>query len=198
MSRLTTVAAFDLAPQAQLARLVLEEAGIPAVVADEGIVAMEWVLANAVGGIKVQVAEADADRAAAVLAERFGGAGPVGDVDQDELARQALAEAPEDEAPPEEPPPPVEPRAVAAEAPAGGRDEFARRAFFVAWLAAVFPPLALYAGYLWLRAAFGPGPLTRWGRTQVAASALMVFFYLTPVWVVLYIGLAALLRVALA
>jgi hypothetical protein len=98
MSRLTTVASFDLAAKAELARNVLEAAGIPAVLADAEIVAMDWLISNAVGGIKVQVREEDAERAAAVLDEQFGAeAGLASEgVGEDELTRQALAEPRED------------------------------------------------------------------------------------------------------
>src|SRR5437763_793598 len=45
---LTTVATFHQPAQAELARNALTAAGIPAVVADAEIVAMDWLLANAV------------------------------------------------------------------------------------------------------------------------------------------------------
>jgi hypothetical protein len=53
--------------EADLARLHLEAAGIRAWLADEWVVAIHPLLANAVGGIKVVVAEGDAERARAVL-----------------------------------------------------------------------------------------------------------------------------------
>ena len=98
MSRLTTVATFDLAPKAELARNVLAAAGIPAVIADAEIVAMDWLISNAVGGIKLQVREEDAERAAEMLAGEFGEAAGLAseDMDEDELTRQALAEPRED------------------------------------------------------------------------------------------------------
>ena len=97
--RLTTVAAFDEPVRANLARNVLEAAGIPVIISDSEIVAMDWLLSNAVGGIKVQVREEDAERAAAALAAEFGDeAGHATDaLDEDELTRQALAEEREDE-----------------------------------------------------------------------------------------------------
>ncbi len=98
MSRLTTVATFDIAAKAEVAKNVLDEAGIPAVLTYAEIVAMDWLIANAVGGIKLQVREEDAERAAAVLDERFGAeAGLAAEgLDEDELTRQALAEPRED------------------------------------------------------------------------------------------------------
>jgi hypothetical protein len=96
--RTTVVAAFDTPVKAEIARLALDRAGIRSVIEDSEIVAMDWLLANAVGGIKVKVREADADRAAEVLADSLGAdAGHASDrVDEDELTRQALAEPPED------------------------------------------------------------------------------------------------------
>jgi hypothetical protein len=90
--RLTTVASFDLAAKAELARNALTAASIPAVIADGEIVAMDWLISNAVGGVKVQVWEEDAERAAAVLDEKLGDeAGLASEgVDEDELTRQAL------------------------------------------------------------------------------------------------------------
>ena len=60
---------------------------------------MDWLLSNAVGGIKVQVREEDAERAAAILAKEFGdGAAHASDeISEDELTRQALAEPREDD-----------------------------------------------------------------------------------------------------
>ena len=97
--RMTVVAAFDTPVKAEIARLALDRAGIPAVIEDSEIVAMDWLLANAVGGIKVKVRETDADRAAEVLDAKLGSdAGLASDgIDEDELTRQALAEDPEDE-----------------------------------------------------------------------------------------------------
>jgi hypothetical protein len=96
--RLTTVATFDLAAKAEMARNVLEGAGIQAVIADSEIVAMDWLISNAVGGIKVQVREEDAERAATVLDGQLStGAGLAAEgLDEDELTRQALAEPRED------------------------------------------------------------------------------------------------------
>ena len=54
MSRLTTVATVDLAAKAEMAKNVLEEAGIPAAIADSEIVAMDWLISNAVGATNCQ------------------------------------------------------------------------------------------------------------------------------------------------
>ncbi|HUR53970.1 MAG TPA: DUF2007 domain-containing protein [Gemmataceae bacterium] len=91
--RMVTVASFDLAAQARLAENVLKEAGIPVAVADETIVAMDWLLSNAVGGIKVQVWEEDAERATRILE---GELGPDDPIDEEQLAAEAEAAEPED------------------------------------------------------------------------------------------------------
>src|SRR5262245_49182373 len=59
--RLVTIATFDQPAQARLAKNALDEAGIQSMVSDENLVAMDWLLSNAVGGVKVQVWEEDAD-----------------------------------------------------------------------------------------------------------------------------------------
>ena len=65
--RLLTVAAFDHRAQADLCAAMLDQHGINAQVADSGIVGVDWFLSNAVGGVKVQVAEQDRERAELVL-----------------------------------------------------------------------------------------------------------------------------------
>jgi len=50
-----TIQSFDLGIQADMLLLLLHQNDIPARLADEHIIAMEWALANAIGGIKVQV-----------------------------------------------------------------------------------------------------------------------------------------------
>lgn len=53
--RLVTIATFDQPTPAHLAKNALDEAGIQATVADASLVSMDWLLSNAIGGIKVQV-----------------------------------------------------------------------------------------------------------------------------------------------
>jgi predicted RNA-binding Zn-ribbon protein involved in translation (DUF1610 family) len=61
LARYATVA------QAELARSALDAAGIDAAIGDEELVTMNWLYSNAVGGVKLLVAEEDAERAAEVL-----------------------------------------------------------------------------------------------------------------------------------
>lgn len=167
MSRLTTVATFDLAAKAEVARNVLEDAGIQAAITDSEIVAMDWLISNAVGGIKVQVREEDAERAAAVLDEQLStGAGLAAEgLDEEELTRQALAAVPdpganEDEAWSEQDTEEADPDDLGPR----DRDGYAGPALLAACLSLFVIPLYLYALYLWLRAVFGPGPLSPGGR----------------------------------
>jgi hypothetical protein len=69
---LVTVAAFDTAAEVDLARNHLEAEGIPTYLADEAAVGWLWAMSNAVGGIKVQVAEENRERALAILEGRQG------------------------------------------------------------------------------------------------------------------------------
>ena len=50
-----TVARFSLPYEAQLARAKLESEGVPAFVADEHTINMQWLFSNALGGVRVQV-----------------------------------------------------------------------------------------------------------------------------------------------
>jgi hypothetical protein len=171
MSRLRTVATYDMLPQAQLAQTLLQEAGIKAVIADAEMIVSNWHLSNALGGIKVQVWEEDVDRAAELLAE----ADTTPDIDDEELTRQALAEAAEPDTDPEaaEPEPESEPEPE-PDIPPVDREKYAWRAFVVAWWGLLIPPLGFYSLYLFLNAAFGPGELSRLGRIRLAVTAVFV------------------------
>ena len=61
------VATYREAYLAHLARGQLEAEGLPAIVTDEHLVNANWVLSNAIGGVKVQVADADFERASQLL-----------------------------------------------------------------------------------------------------------------------------------
>jgi hypothetical protein len=66
-----TVATFREAYQAYLAKGKLEAEGISSIVVDEYVVGINWMYSQAVGGVKVQVAEADYERAAQILKEDY-------------------------------------------------------------------------------------------------------------------------------
>jgi len=64
---LVTIARYSHPAQAHVARAKLESEGVFAFVADEGLVAANWLYANAAGGVKLQVSEGNAERALAAL-----------------------------------------------------------------------------------------------------------------------------------
>jgi hypothetical protein len=72
MERLVTIKTFDLVPLAELAKESLDSRSIPATLTDVNLVAMDWLIANAIGGIKLQVAESDVPRALQALDELAG------------------------------------------------------------------------------------------------------------------------------
>jgi hypothetical protein len=188
--RLVTVAVYDLPPHAHMARQALEAAGIRATVADDQMVGMDWLLSTAVGGVKVQVWEEDAERAAAVLESTFsiptdgevadesGSENSIGDRSETGEAYEPTEEdfaadaEPSVEAP--QPPEPVE-----------DRSRLARRAFFAAVIGFPLCPFAFYALYLCLNASFGPGPITPRGRFElVVAWALTALGIISPLYFV--------------
>ncbi len=67
--KLVTVASFPHPIQAWIARNRLADEGIPAFVQDDNVVAMNWLYAFAVHGVKVQVPGTDAVIATAILAK---------------------------------------------------------------------------------------------------------------------------------
>jgi len=68
-TELITLQQFRDIPEALLAKGKLESAGIPCVLADGNLVRMDWLLSNAIGGIRLQVYEQDATSARALLDE---------------------------------------------------------------------------------------------------------------------------------
>lgn len=66
--RWITVATFDDSVRANMARLKLESEGIACFLADEMLVSTDWLMSNAVGGIKLQVREGQVAAARAILA----------------------------------------------------------------------------------------------------------------------------------
>lgn len=178
--KLVTFARFDLAGQAHIAKNALEAVGIKSVLADEQTVAMDWLLSNAIGGIKVQVLEEDAERAVTALEESLGSDEPV---DEETMAAEAEAAEREDTDDPTEPvapqvdapftPPGTLTEEGAAEKPSE-RDDYARRFLLAAFFGLVVPLLWFYAIYLFLNAAFGPGTLSPANRYKLRAGGLLL------------------------
>lgn len=93
MSRFVTVATYDQLYLAEMTRESLEEAGVRVFLSDVEVVGNLRNLGAAGGGVKVQVAEENAERAIALLREiDF-----TREIDEEELAREALAAPTEDE-----------------------------------------------------------------------------------------------------
>ncbi|MBV1916244.1 MAG: DUF2007 domain-containing protein [Pseudomonadales bacterium] len=66
---LTTVAAYSFPYEAHIGRAKLESEGIPAFVADEHTINMQWLYSNALGGVRLQVAASHRDAALKILNE---------------------------------------------------------------------------------------------------------------------------------
>lgn len=69
-----TVATFWNPNEAQLARALIESEGIQVVLMGYEAISSDWLLSNAIGGVQLQVPEAQVDRAVAIL----GDSGPFG------------------------------------------------------------------------------------------------------------------------
>jgi hypothetical protein len=67
-SPVKTIATFSKPEEAHLFRMRLGAAGIPAFVQDEHLVQMDWLYSNAIGGVRVQIADADLAAAREFLA----------------------------------------------------------------------------------------------------------------------------------
>ncbi|MHC4598278.1 MAG: hypothetical protein ACYS47_04670, partial [Planctomycetota bacterium] len=68
--RLVTLARFENEPHAVLCKIVLEREGIEAHLSEANAVAAHWGLSNALGGVKIRVAEKDLRKAFEVLNRR--------------------------------------------------------------------------------------------------------------------------------
>lgn len=94
MADFITVAAFDAAPEAYIAKGLLEQAGIPAFIRNEHLVGVQWLYSNAVGGVEVQVAREDAAAALEVLGVGPGVAPGAGSEEGSEPKKQAAPVCP--------------------------------------------------------------------------------------------------------
>jgi len=189
--RFFTVATYDEVYKAELAKTALEEEDIIAVLHDTQIVAADWMMSNAVGGVKLKVREEDGERACRILSEKMtAGAYLKESLSEDELTRQALAEVPEDE---DEPPPPMretvsggEPADESSEEAASAlREEYARRFLRVATFSIGLFPLWFVAFYLGLNAIFSPGRLSSEGHNRITYGIIACCFSASILFTVL-------------
>jgi hypothetical protein len=177
---LVTVASYDEAVSAELALNCLRQAGLPAVISDENTVTMDWLLSNAIGGIKVQVNPKDVKIARQLIEEHEqrratvdGAPAPIGDeLEEDGLNAEARAggttEVPsaEDESDLEEEPPPTT------------RERNGSRAFRGALLGILFPPIELYVMYLVFKVFMSDERLGARYRNMACAAAIIMLIVL--------------------
>ncbi len=69
MPDLVTIGVFQFVGEAELMQRTLEDSGIAAYLANDHIIAMDWLLSAAVGGVKLQVARPDAAEAERIVNE---------------------------------------------------------------------------------------------------------------------------------
>lgn len=172
-----TIARFVDPIEASMAKNCLDEAGLPAFLADADTVATVWTFSNALGGIKLQVAGLDADTARAILGERH----DVSADDAAELIREAIATrpAPEDggdDLPPDDDDDPDEPEP-------SRREKNAERALRAAVFGIFFFPIAFYASFLLMKVVFSDEPLAD-APTKRAYTAAAINL---PFLVILYL-----------
>ncbi len=66
---LVTIASYSMPYEAHIAKSRLDSEGIPAFIADEHTINMQWLYSNALGGVKLQVPEPYAEAAIEILQE---------------------------------------------------------------------------------------------------------------------------------
>lgn len=180
---IVTVASYDSPVEARLALAKLTEANIRATLADEELVAMDWAMSNAVGGIKLQVLRSDLLAAERALADRPDDAEPP-------AARRSAA-PPEAIAP--EPTQAIRDRPTPAlpadEPPANAREEAVVRASRAALFGLLLWPLQVYVLSLLLDVSQSEEPLRPEYRWRVV-FALVLAVPITGVMVLLALLLA--------
>ncbi len=154
---LVTVATFNDPIEAAMARNYLEADGVRAFLLDEQTIATNWGLANAVGGIKLQVYSGTLEQAEFLLSQLGG------DRDEPPVASTAIA-TPETAAELRE--------EDEHEAP---KDQAVDRLFRVAVFGLVFWPLQLFARFLLLSLLGMDGPMSPGRRWKVWVSVLLNF-----------------------
>jgi hypothetical protein len=135
-------------------------------------------LSNALGGIKLQVAEPRAAQARIVLQEQLDGSAG----DQDELTQEAIASTTIPAGPGEELPP-EDDGSDSTEPEPTGREEDAERAFRGAVFGLLFFPLEFYASYLLLTVLFSSESLAGRSRGRAFVAAAINVPYMLSVLV---------------
>ena len=70
-SELITIASYSFPHEAHVAKANLDSAGIPAFIADEHTINMQWLFSNALGGVRIKVPVQYAQQAQEILAQDF-------------------------------------------------------------------------------------------------------------------------------
>ncbi|MCL4203612.1 MAG: DUF2007 domain-containing protein [Pirellulaceae bacterium] len=156
-AKLATVGTFSTSTEASIVRNHLEADGIRVFLADEAIVGMAWHLGTAVGGVKLQVAEGDVERALAVI-ESHGAASIAEEEWQSDHAEDDPQEEPDD----------------AEEHEIGSPiDDMVERALRAAGFGLLLLPLQLYSLWLLTRIALHPDPLSHTNRRRAVATLIL-------------------------
>jgi len=184
-----TLLHFSTVHEGEVARGLLEAAGIEAVVLDTAMMSVAWHLGPAMGGVRLQVRPEDRAAALEVLA---GGEAEIGSSWEDPEARKAqftvidggaAAREAGDEAPPRM-------RPAAAPATDEAADEAARRlakrALTAALLGVMLPVVGnVYSAVLLFRLSQSPGNLDRRSRTWAAMALAIDALVLVPALIVI-------------
>lgn len=156
---LVVVGWYQNALEASMARNRLEAEGIRSVVSDDHTVTMYWVLAPAMGGIKISVMTADVDRASRALGVEIDA------VDAEELERLADESATRDG--PEE----TADTVAADEPPLNPREVMIERAFKGAMFGVALLPLQFWVSILLMRIFFADDPIRSSSKTHLIIAA---------------------------
>lgn len=178
-----TLLRFATVHEGEVARGLLETAGIEAMVLDSGMMSMAWHLAPAMGGVRLQVRPEDREAALEVLAADET---EIGSSWEDTDARKAQfvvieggrAGATEEL---EEPHTLPGPGIIFDEEADEAAQILAKRALTAALLGVLIPfALHLYSAVLLLRLAQSPGSLNRRGRAWAAMALAIDALVLVP------------------
>lgn len=163
--KLVTIARYQNVSTANLAKNKLEMAGIASFLADAETINTDWLLSNALGGVKLQVEASDADRAREQLSYEMDHEG------LEALDQEAVESADEW----------TEPHGTTTDeplAPLSEREELAKRAWRGALLSLLFFPFFLLIGWMVLRIYLSDEPLGQPYRRQAWLAGLISFPFL--------------------
>jgi hypothetical protein len=172
MDSWVTVASFGTLPEAELARNRLEQDGIHAHLSDGESVSMMWMYSTALGGVKLMVAEEDAERAGYILERVWRGARHkhTDDYGLEETITDRPGKVrvePVEDAPPAE--------EDEDEVATSEKDKYARMAWRTAVIGLVLCPgiLHFFSIYTLLEIGEAKGELTRAGRRCILGTIVV-------------------------